>query len=177
MAAPAGDSLLEGLAAGREEAYAALYDQFGAALFRVGHALLGSRQDAEDAVQEVFVGLVRTRHLLRNVENLRAYLFSAVRHAAIRLAVQRKERLPLTLAEIGDMVAPADLAGTTDEAVQLEKALRELPFEQRELVVLKIDGGLTFAEIAAALGISANTAASRYRYALDKLRAALERCR
>ena len=41
------------------------------------------------------------------------------------------------------------------------------------MIALKIDGGLTFAEVAALLGVSANTAASRYRYALEKLRAAL----
>ena len=46
--------------------------------------------------------------------------------------------------------------------------------EQRELIALKIDGELTFAEIAACLGISPNTAASRYRYALEKLRARFE---
>ena len=50
------------------------------------------------------------------------------------------------------------------------------PTEQREVIVLKVDAGLTFAELAAVLGISANTAASRYRYALEKLRTALERC-
>jgi hypothetical protein len=48
-----------------------------------------------------------------------------------------------------------------------------LPAAQREVIALKIDGGLTFAEIAAVIGTSANTAASRYRYALEKLRAAL----
>ena len=45
--------------------------------------------------------------------------------------------------------------------------------DQREVIALKVDGGLTFAEVAACLGVSPNTAASRYRYALEKLRAAL----
>ena len=58
-----------------------------------------------------------------------------------------------------------------DEA--LAAAVAALPIEQREVIALKIDGDLTFAEIAAVIGISANTAASRYRYALEKLRAAL----
>jgi RNA polymerase sigma-70 factor (ECF subfamily) len=58
--------------------------------------------------------------------------------------------------------------------VRLEQALRTLPPEQRELVALKIEGDLTFGEIAVVLGISPNTAASRYRYALEKLRLALQ---
>jgi len=53
---------------------------------------------------------------------------------------------------------------------RLERALAALPREQREVVALKIDGGLTFAQVAEVLGISPNTAASRYRYALGRLR-------
>jgi RNA polymerase sigma-70 factor (ECF subfamily) len=60
-----------------------------------------------------------------------------------------------------------------DQASRLERAVQALPPEQQELIALKIDGALTFAEIAAVLGISPNTAASRYRYALEKLRASL----
>jgi RNA polymerase sigma-70 factor (ECF subfamily) len=57
---------------------------------------------------------------------------------------------------------------------RLERALLSLPAEQREVISLKIDGELTFAQIAEVIGVRANTAASRYRYALEKLRAALE---
>ena len=56
----------------------------------------------------------------------------------------------------------------------LETGSAGLPIEQREVLSLKIDGGLTFAEIAAVLGIRPNTAASRYRYALEKLRTLLD---
>src|SRR5689334_17127555 len=84
------DPLLTGLAEGRDEAFAALYDRHGRSLYRVAWALLRSRQDAEDAVQEVFLGLVRSRSNLGHVGNLRAYLFSALRHAAARLAARRK---------------------------------------------------------------------------------------
>ena len=57
-----------------------------------------------------------------------------------------------------------------ERARLLQDALGQLPAEQRDVVTLKIWGGLTFAEIAEALDIPANTAASRYRYALDALR-------
>jgi RNA polymerase sigma-70 factor (ECF subfamily) len=57
---------------------------------------------------------------------------------------------------------------------ELEEALKSLPPEQREVITLKVDGGLTFAQIAEILKVNANTAASRYRYALEKLRRVLE---
>ena len=60
--------------------------------------------------------------------------------------------------------------GNIEAALTLEKALGELPEEQREVVVMRIWSGLTLEEAAAATGAPLNTVASRYRYALDKLR-------
>lgn len=173
MLRPADDPLRQALAEGREEAFAALYDQFAPSLFRVAVNLTGSPHDAEDAVQEVFVGVVRARRQMRNVENLRAYLFAALRHAALRLASARRER-SLSPEELLCLSAPQTKGPDSEQSLCLERALQRLPAEQREVIALKIDGGLTFAEIAVVLGISPNTAASRYRYALEKLRAALE---
>ena len=177
MPEPAGDSLIEGLAAGRADAFAALYDRHGAELFRVARSMLGSAQDAEDAVQEVFVGLVRARSCLGKVENLRGYLFAALRRAVARLSAEHKSRPCGSELEAHDPVQAESPALEIEQAVRLERALAELPWQQREVIALKIEGGLTFAEIAGVLGLSANTAASRYRYALDKLRAALEESR
>src|SRR6185312_6358385 len=88
-------ALVRALAEGREEAFAAVYDRYAPALFRVAWTLLRSRSDAEDAVQEVFLGLARSRGLLARVVDLRAYLFSALRHAAARLAARRPTGVPL----------------------------------------------------------------------------------
>ena len=90
MAQPPGDPLLAGLAAGQEEAFASLYAREGSALFRVAVSLLGIRADAEDAVQEVFVGLAQARTSWASVENLRAYLFTSLRHAAAKVAAEFK---------------------------------------------------------------------------------------
>src|SRR5512138_1984662 len=100
MSDPEDGPLLEGLVAGREDAFAALYDRFGAALFRVAFTRLGSRPDAEDAVQEAFVGLVRARRSLARITNLRAYLFAALRHAMSRLATHRPMEVPLPPEEV-----------------------------------------------------------------------------
>lgn len=152
-----------------DEALAALYDRFATALFHTARSLLGDDGLAEDAVQDTFLGLVRSTAILSDIENVRAYLFAALRHAAVKLRARKRGLLPLDVDVAGPEPRPPDL----DRAVRLERALAELPAEQRELIALKVDGGLTFAEVAACLGVSPNTAASRYRYALEKLRTAL----
>lgn len=174
MKVPAEDPLARSLAEGRPEAIGAIYDRFGSTLFRVAVSLVGSRTDAEDAVQEVFVGLLRSRARNPQIESLRAYLFTSLRHAVLRIAERRRHECPAPSQEFLDLTAPAPSVLDTERSVRLERGLQSLPADQRELIALKIDGGLTFAEIALILAISPNTAASRYRYALEKLRAVLE---
>lgn len=175
MEGPGTDPLAAGLAAGDERAFAALYDRFGERLFRAAVGMLRRREDAEDAVQEVFWAVLRSRRRLAEVQDLTAYLFTTLRRAAGRCAA-RRARDPMVSEVVIDVVsapAEANLDTSARYGERLEKALSGLPTEQREVVVLKIDGELTFAEIAQVLGVSINTAASRYRYALEKLRDAL----
>ena len=169
------NSLLAALAAGKAEAYAALYDRMAERLLRVAMAILQDRAEAEDAVQDVFMNLVRHRERFGRVVDLEAYVFAVLRHAAgdrlekRRVEMGRLRRLPMA-------VATADVATVgMGEAEDLRAALGALPAEQREIVALKIDAGLTFAQIGEIVRISPNTAASRYRYALEKLRSLLER--
>jgi len=178
MTRPGTDPLLADLAAGRAEAFEALYDRFGRRLYRAAWGVLGSPQEAEDAVQDVLLAVVRSRERLADVRDLTAYLFASLRRAAGRLAA-RRARQPVAahalVQEVADASAEA-AAGRPDEgphADRLRQALGRLPPEQREVIALKIDGELTFAQIADVLGVSINTAASRYRYALQKLRRSL----
>ena len=171
MTQPDADPLLADLAAGRAEAFEALYDRIGPRLHRAAWGMLGHPEEAEDAVQEVFVALVRSRERLTEVRDLTAYLFTSLRRVAGRLA-QRRARQPVAAdALVRDVPGGGDQRfdrGAEREA--LDRALGALLPEQREVIAMKIDGELTFAQIAAVLGVSINTAASRYRYALEKLR-------
>jgi len=171
------DSLAPRLAAGDERAYATLFDRLARPMVRVARGLLGRHDEAEDVVQEVFLSLVRSRRRLRCVENIRSYVFTALRRTVARRLSQRGR--PESRVELDEIAAAGDSAVTVGEAGEIgddrvDRALHRLPSEQREVVLLKIDGELTFAEIGHTLGIPPNTAASRYRYALEKLRAALE---
>ena len=131
-----------------------------------------SRADAEDVVQEAFVRFWRRNH---NVDN-RALLYATVRSIAldlIRRDSRRTRREAEALSESEQAIKPQfELA---DEAqFALAAAVDRLPHDQREVLVMKIWNELTFAEIAMALEISQNTAASRYRYALAALKKMLQ---
>lgn len=170
-----GTPLSESLAAGDREAFTALYDRLAHRLFATARTMLASPSEAEDVVHDLFVELARMRHRLPDITDLDGYLFTMLRHAVGRrlrrrsLAWQALDRIGRERAEAGSFATRAP--ELPDEA--LAAAVAMLPPAQREVIGLKIDGGLTFAEIAAVIGTSANTAASRYRYALEKLRAAL----
>jgi len=131
-----------------------------------------SAADAEDIVQEAFVKFWRRNH---NIDN-RALLYSAVRSIAldfIRRDKRRARREATAFAEADPTIEPHfELEDDTQSA--LAAAVESLPRDQREVLVLKIWNDLTFSEIAGALRISQNTAASRYRYALSNLKKSLQ---
>ncbi|MCY2932156.1 MAG: sigma-70 family RNA polymerase sigma factor [Planctomycetota bacterium] len=163
--------LQAGLARGEAAAFQAAYDRHGRALYRAAAAMLDNPADAEDAVQDVFAALAAGRRGLHNVKDLGAYLFVSLRRAAGRIA-QRRARQPR-----GPCVFDPPAAAPAAEPLQADRlraALKRLPATQREALALKIDGELTFAQIGQVLGVSPNTAASRYRYALETLRGLME---
>jgi RNA polymerase sigma-70 factor, ECF subfamily len=153
-----------------------VYDQYARSLYRYALALTGSSDDAEDAVQEVFVRLAREAKTLRKMKNVKAYLFTATRNSAYSVLRSRRRRAELSESMLWN--ASVDTAAqSTDlsaESAELRKAFAELPLEQRETLVLKVYDGMTFREIAAVVGASLGTVASRYRYGLARLRQALE---
>ena len=127
-----------------------------------------SRADAEDIVQEAFVRFWRKKH---NIEN-RALLYAAVRSIALDFLRQdsRRSRRESEVVSSSEQSVPPQFAVEDDSQQALAAAVECLPNEQREVLIMKIWNELTFAEIASVLGISQNTAASRYRYALSALR-------
>ena len=153
-----------------------LYDKHAQPLFAFLLNFTRDEADTRDLLQEIFVKLAREPKLLVGVREERAFLIRLAHNAAIDL-IRRRGTCERTkenfTAEAISIFAPAN---DPDEKVfreELAIALGELPEEQRAVVHLKLWGEMTFEEIAAALDIPPNTAASRYRYALDKLRGQL----
>lgn len=149
----------------------ALYDAYGGALYRYLLALLGSADEAEDALQEVFLGLLRRPHDVP-IEQWRPYLFRAAHNQALGLLRRRQREEPLSETSWID-TGSGDFADR-EFAFDVDRAVRLLPREQREVIFLKLSEGLTFRQIASVLGIPQNTAASRYRLAIARLRQLLQ---
>jgi RNA polymerase sigma-70 factor (ECF subfamily) len=147
----------------------ALLDKHGAALLFVARQWVSAKSDAEDVVQEVFIRFWRAR---QRVADPVAFLFACVRNCALDWQRERSRqvRREESAARPEQETLFAGAIEQDERRLAIEAALRRLPEEQREVLVMKIWGGLSFRQVGEALGISANTAASRYRYALAKLR-------
>ncbi|MDO8587067.1 MAG: sigma-70 family RNA polymerase sigma factor [Armatimonadota bacterium] len=153
----------------QREALERAYDLYAASLLRYARALLGSTEDAEDAVQEVFVRLARDAGRLRRIEDLQRYLLRSTRNAAYEVLRGRQRRQRLH----EDEAVRLSEAASDSENPEIEAVLaafETLPPEQREVMALKIFQGLTFREIGQVIGKSQNTVSSRYRYAIEGIR-------
>lgn len=155
---------------------ARLYDEHAQALFAFLLNFTGNEADTRDVLQELFIKLARQVDLLAEVRDERAFLLRLANNLAIDLFRRRGSRERKHERLTGEMTsafAPADDPDATAFQAHLAQALSELPAEQRAVVHLKLWEGQTFEQIASTLEVSINTAASRYRYGLDKLRTRL----
>jgi RNA polymerase sigma-70 factor (ECF subfamily) len=171
---PADDPIRAALARDDPAAVELLWDRYADDLLAFLQARLGSRHDAEDVLQAVFVRIVRKRRQLAQARQLNAYVYQIARNEAAQYQRSRQRK-----GVVGSEREPWLVATQSDDAgkelaEQLQAALAQLSPEQREVVVLKMYREKTFREIAGLLHVSLNTAASRYRYGLEKLRTLLE---
>jgi RNA polymerase sigma-70 factor, ECF subfamily len=141
-----------------------LYEKHGPALAAYGCCCGLDFGSAEDVVQQLFLKLLQGDAFAAQAPV--AYLYRAVRNASLNEGRNRRRETTLQDEEVWFTHATADRA----ETISLQNALRELPGEQREAVFLRVWSGMTLQEIADATGTPLNTVASRYRYALEKLR-------
>jgi RNA polymerase sigma-70 factor (ECF subfamily) len=144
-------------------------DCHGAALVLLARQWTPCKADAEDVVQEAFIRFWRSRE---RVEQPAAFLYACVKRAALnwQRGQRRQQRREEAVArpEVEPLFAcPVE---QNERRLAIEGALRSLPPEQAEVLVMRIWGGLSFPQIAAALEAPVNTVASRYRYALARLR-------
>ena len=150
-----------------------LYDEHAQPLYAFLLNFTRDEADTRDLLQEIFIKLARDASLLAGIREERAFLIRLAHNAAIDLMRRRGTRERTKENFAAEIISPFAPASDPDENVfraELSAALGELPVEQRAVVHLKLWSGLTFEEIAATLDIPPNTAASRYRYGLDKLR-------
>ena len=150
-----------------------LYDEHGQALFAFLLNLTRNESDTHDVLQEVFIKLARQPDSLSGVRDERAFLLRLAHNSAVDLMRRRGTRERNYEQFAADSTGAFAYSADPDQRAfrqALGAALGELPPDQRAVVHLKLWEGLTFEAIADTLGLPLNTAASRYRYGLDKLR-------
>jgi RNA polymerase sigma-70 factor (ECF subfamily) len=153
-----------------------LYGRHGENLYRYLVFRLGSAEDAEDVLQETFCRFARYGLRWKFVRDPQAFVFRVARNEAnrfLRRKLGRREGEKMILAGAAGGFAAAFTAAEEPSLALLMCQTGELPPEQKEIVFLKVFEGLTFKEIGTVCGISVNTAASRYRYGIEKLREAV----
>ena len=163
------------LAQGDESALERLFDLTAARLMRYAEMLSGRREDAEDALQVAMIKLAQHPERLAGADQPWAYFVRMVRNETLKLGESRRSRSKL-LELLRSWASKPKFWFLPDDdwREQVQAAVKRLPPEQAEVVVLKIWEEMTFAEIAEVLGESLNTTASRYRYALEKLSRSLQ---
>jgi RNA polymerase sigma-70 factor (ECF subfamily) len=172
-------TLADRLARGDDSAFAELYDACADRLHRYAAARLGSRDAASDVVQSTFLRAVKGRRHFKKVESPAAYLFQIVRNETIRAAAKQKrdQRItnhPVHVSDTGHGVSPSPDATTSfEDAEALANAVTQLDPVDQEIIALKLEANITFAEIAAVLDCPQGTVATRYRRALETLRTRL----
>jgi len=150
-----------------------LYDEHAQALFAFVLNILRHEADTRDVLQELFIKVARKPRLLEGVKDPRGFLLCLAHNQAIDLVRRRAARdrnREQVAAEASTIFADSDNPDEKVFAASLAEALGELPPDQRAVVHLKLWEKLTYEQIADTLDIPPNTAASRYRYAIDKLR-------
>jgi RNA polymerase sigma-70 factor (ECF subfamily) len=179
---PSDEQLLACFAKGRREALDELFQRYRVPAYRVAHRLLGHEADALDAVQDGFVKALTHLESFRGQSSFKTWLLRVVSNAALDLGRQRGRHETVSLpggAAEDDGRGPAvpDEPGRRLERADLrhllDAALATLPEAQRRTFVLHADAGMSYREVAEALGISIGTVMSRLYYARQKLRAFL----
>jgi RNA polymerase sigma-70 factor (ECF subfamily) len=182
-AAPADAALLDRFARGDPSALDDLFRRYRAVAYRVAYRLLGREADALDAVQDGFIKALTHLGRFRGHSSFKTWLLRIVSNAALDVGRQR-QRTGWNTKPAGP---PPDRAGCerpgpdaglerADLRRAIDAALGKLPAAQRQTFVLHVDGGLSYREVADALGISIGTVMSRLFYARQKLKALLADC-
>lgn len=155
-----------------------VYEKYRDSLLVLGIALSNDVNIAEDALHDVFVEFARRFSEFKLTGSLKGYLSVCVANRVrdlMRVNRNRERILDTQTDQVksSDSGDPGRLIICNERLQLLSSALAQLPYEQREVIVLRMHGQMRFGAIAKSLGISTNTAKGRYRYGINKLRSVL----
>lgn len=173
------DSLLvRQLRHGSSEALRRIYEKYRDNLLLLALSLVTEASVAEDIVHDVFTCFVRSAKEFQLSGSLKGYLTTCVANRARNTNRAKRRHRTGTLDEAwlltSDLHRPDRWIISSEQSSRLNEALGQLPYEQREVIVLHLQGGMKFREVARLQNVSIKTVQSRCRYGLDKLRSLLD---
>jgi RNA polymerase sigma-70 factor, ECF subfamily len=151
-----------------------IWEHYGSDLFGYLAGILCSRHEAEDALQDVFITVAEKRASVAEARQLGPYLFRMSRNVALNRIKKNRRIREREYEATHWLVLDAEKEDPDQRIDLVEAALAKLPEMQRSVIILKFYQSKTFQEIGTMLSISENTAASRYRYGLEKIRGYLQ---
>ena len=162
---------------GRHEALRQIYDKYKVELLRLAVVLIGDVHTAEDVVHDVFVKFARSAGRIQLAGSLKNYLVTSVINR-VRNHLRDSNRHRQTNLDGAEHLAssrrgPRQWAVLDEQLMLLSNALQQLPYEQREVICLRMEMDMTFRQIATRQDTSVNTVKGRYRYGMTKLRSLL----
>ena len=162
---------------GEREAMRELYQRYKDDLLTIAVSLLNEPATAEDVLHDVFISFVTGIDNFELYGNLKNYLATCLVNR-VRDRFRAKQFEVVGLDSTGplspELDEPEDTAMAKEQSQILTDALTELPLQQCEVIVLHLQAGMKFREIAEMQDVSMNTIQSRYRYGLEKLRSILD---
>ncbi len=162
---------------GSSDALGRIYKKYKDFLLRLAFAMLNDRDTAEDIVHDCFVSIAQSADKLRLSGNFKSYLATSVVNRVRNANKAKLRREVIELDEAGikasNLKRPEQWIIDSEQLKLLNNAMAQLPYQQREVVILHAQGEMKFKAIAELQGVSINTVQSRYRYGLDKLRSIL----
>lgn len=165
--------LVKALKSGSREAFDSLYEQYKNMAFKTAYFITGSRQDAEDAVQDAFIKVWTGSSALRENSGFKAWMMRILTHDAYRMAKKRKREFPddelVFKSENRTDISSLEHIMRKEEAMQISAAIGRLPVKQRVVVVLYYYNLLSVKEIAGILGITTGTVKSRLYAARNRI--------
>jgi RNA polymerase sigma-70 factor (ECF subfamily) len=160
---------------GNEQAFRRIYEKYVDDLLTLAANLLHDTNAAEDVVQDVFISFVQSMDSFRLTGSLKGYLSVCVANKSRDWLRKSHPQVNIELAEAVPTATdgPMQFVEQSELLQKTNAAMAQLPYEQREAVVLYLHGDLKFRQIAELQNVSIKTIQSRYRYGLEKLRSIL----
>ncbi len=157
---------------GSEQAFRRIYEKYVDYLLTLAANLLHDTNAAEDVVQDVFISFVQSADSFRLTGSLKGYLSVCVANKCRDWLRKNHPQVNIEFAEAIPITAdgPLQFAEQSELLQKTNAAMAQLPYEQREAIVLYLHGGLKFRQIAELQNVSIKTVQGRYRYGLEKLR-------